>query len=99
MYLKEFRKIFNLTQKEFSEKLGIAQNALTRYENDKVKPTSTVILKYINKFNANPTYLFMGIEPVLLDEQSKINKEYLVRIKEEELIKLKDELGIRNDKS
>ena len=81
MYLKEFREKLNMTQKQFSEFLGIAQTTIARYEKDKVKPTSTVILKYINKLNANPLYLFNGIEPIFLDEQNNINKEYLIKEK------------------
>lgn len=57
-----------------------------------MNPTSKVIQKYINKLNANPIYLFTGIEPSFFDVQNKINKEYLVTIKEIELMNLKDEL-------
>ena len=45
MYLKEFREKLNLTQNELSSILDIAQTTIARYENDKVKPTSTVLLK------------------------------------------------------
>ena len=73
MYLKEFREKLNLTQNELSVILDIAQTTIARYENDKVKPTSTVLLKYINKLNANPYYLFMGREPMFLCEiQNKL---------------------------
>jgi transcriptional regulator with XRE-family HTH domain len=81
MYLKEFREKIGMTQNQLSESLGIAQTTIARYEKDKVKPTSTVILKYINKLNANPLYLFNGIEPIFLDEQNNINKEYLIKEK------------------
>lgn len=67
MFLKEFRENLNLTQRELSDALGIAQNAIARYENDKVKPTSTVILKYVDELNANPNFLFLGEEPYLLN--------------------------------
>lgn len=48
--------------------------------------------KYINKLNTRRTNLFTGIEPIFFDEQTKISKEYLVTIKEIELINLKKEL-------
>lgn len=67
MYLKEFREKLNLTQNELSVILDIAQTTIARYENDKVKPTSTVLLKYINELNANPNFLFLGIEPHTLN--------------------------------
>ncbi len=81
MYLKEFREKIGMTQNQLSESLGIAQTTIARYEKDKVKPTSTVILKYINKLNANPLYLFNDIELIFLDEQNNINKEYLIKEK------------------
>lgn len=73
MYLKEFRERLNLTQRELSDVLEIAQTAIARYENDKVKPTSTVLLKYINELNANPNFLFLGIEPHLLSNLPKLD--------------------------
>lgn len=73
MYLKEFREKINLTQRELSEILEIAQTAIARYENDKVKPTSTVLFKYINELNANPNFLFLGIEPHLLNNLPKLD--------------------------
>ncbi|MDN5095749.1 helix-turn-helix domain-containing protein [Aliarcobacter butzleri] len=73
MYLKKFRENLNLTQRELSDALGIAQNAIARYENDKVKPTSTVILKYVDELNANPNFLFLGEEPYLLNNLPKLD--------------------------
>lgn len=92
MYLKEFREIIGLSQKDLAEKLELSQVTIARYETNKMNPTSKVIQKYINKLNANPIYLFTGIEPIFFDVQNKINKEYLVTIKEIELMNLKDEL-------
>ena len=73
MYLKEFRERLNWTPRELSAVLEIAQTAIARYENDKVKPTSTVLLKYINELNANPNFLFLGIEPHLLNNLPKLD--------------------------
>lgn len=99
MFLKEFREKIGLSQKEFAMKLGITQVTIARYETNKMHPTSTVLQKYINVFEANPIYLFTGMEPIFLEQQIKINKEYLVKIKEIELIKLKDEIRNQNDKN
>ena len=80
MHLKEFRERLNLTQRELSDVLAIAQTAIARYENDKVKPTTTVIMKYVNELNANPNFLFLGMEPHLLRNIPKIdslNMNYL----------------------
>ncbi|MEA2019026.1 MAG: helix-turn-helix domain-containing protein [Campylobacterota bacterium] len=63
MYLKQFREYFKLSQRDFAEKIGIAQTALARYETGKVNPTTPVIQKYIDIFDANPNFLFLGSEP------------------------------------
>ena len=73
MYLKEFREKLNLTQNELSNILDIAQTTIARYENDKVKPTSTVLLKYINELNANPNFFFFFIEHHLLNNLPKLD--------------------------
>ena len=73
MYLKEFRERLNLTQNELSLKLDIAQTTIARYENSKINPTSTIVFKYINELNANPNFLFLGLEPITLN----LEEEYL----------------------
>lgn len=73
MYLKEFRERLNLTQNELSLKLDIAQTTIARYENSKINPTSTIVFKYINELNANPNFLFLGLEPITLN----LDEEYL----------------------
>ena len=73
MFLKEFRERLNLTQNELSLKLDIAQTTIARYENGKINPTSTIVFKYINELNANPNFLFLGLEPITLN----LDEEYL----------------------
>lgn len=92
MYLKEFRERLNLTQNELSSILDIAQTTIARYENDKVKPTSTVILKYINELNANPYFLFMGKGPMLLSQQEAINIRDEIEKRQKEIEELKETL-------
>lgn len=93
MYLKQFREKMNLTQKEFAEKLGMAQNALARYENDKVTPSITVISQYIDVFDANPLFLFCGIEPIFLNQQKEVNTRHHIDVKKAEIIELEKSLG------
>lgn len=92
MYLKEFRERLNLTQRELSDVLEIAQTAIARYENDKVKPTSTVLLKYINELNANPNFLFLGIEPHLLNNLPKLDSSNMDFLNDITLIMSQEQL-------
>ena len=97
MYLKEFREKLNLTQRELAEILEIAQTAIARYENDKVKPTSTVILKYINELDASPNYLFLGIEPHLLGNIPKLNSSCINLLNDITLVMPQDQLVTKLD--
>ena len=98
IYLREFRRHLKLTQKELSCVLEIAQTTIARYENDQVKPTSTILIKYINRLNANPFYLFTGTGPFFLDEQHKVNKENLICIKKKELKDMENEAASKDFK-
>lgn len=81
MFLKEFREFIGLSQKDFADKLGLTQASIARYETDKMNPTTTVIQKYIDIFNANPNFLFLGLEPLVLSSEdeylSKNNQEII----------------------
>jgi len=92
MYLKEFRERLNLTQRELSDILKIAQTAIARYENDKVKPTSTVLLKYINELNANPNFLFLEMEPHILSDVPKLNNDSINLLNEINIMMSENEL-------
>lgn len=99
MYLKEFRERVGLSQKEIAEKLDVDKTNIGRYERDEVKPTSTAIEKYINVFNANPNYLFLGIEPHILDEISngdrETNSEINSLVNELNILMSQDDLTMR----
>ena len=56
------------------------------------------INKYINRLNANPFYLFTGTGPFFLDEQHKVNKENLIKIKKKELNDLENEAANKDFK-
>lgn len=73
MFLKEFRERLQLTQKEIAEKLDVAQTTIARYETNKVKPTTDMIMKYIEKVDANPLFLFTGKEPHKISDIPDIN--------------------------
>ena len=81
MYLKEFRNKIGATQKELANKIGATQASVAKYESGQMVPSCTVVQKYIDIFNANPNYLFLGIEPHVIDfdgrESLKIKNEII----------------------
>lgn len=55
--IAELRKKNNLSQTELSQKLGIAQNTLSQYENELRIPSSRIILALSDLFGVSPNYL------------------------------------------
>lgn len=92
MFLKEFRERLQLTQKEIAEKLNVAQTTIARYETNKVKPTTDMIMKYIEKVDANPLFLLTGKEPYKLSNVPDINVESLNLLTDLRLIMNQDEI-------
>lgn len=92
MYLKEFRERIGLSQKEFAKELGLTQVTIARYETNKMNPTTKVIQKYIERFKANPNYLFLGLEPYLIDDLPELNNESINIINELNILMTKNEI-------
>lgn len=63
VYLKEFRKAYNLTQKEAAESIGIDQRQWSRYENE----TNEFPIRYLKdlclKYNVSADFL-LGLDKV-----------------------------------
>lgn len=59
--IRELRISLNLTQDEFSEKLNISPNHLSKIENGNVGITVDTIINVCEIANCSPTTLFKGI--------------------------------------
>ena len=60
--IKEIRLSKGLTQKEFSDSLGIVQGFLSGIERDKKTPSDTLLIALCNLYEINPTWLASGEE-------------------------------------
>lgn len=49
--LKNWRKTYNLTQKELSEKTGLSQQSISVWENGKISPTIDSCIILANFYN------------------------------------------------
>lgn len=58
--LKELRKTLCLTQQEFAERIGSAQNTITGYETGRRLPSNQVITLVCREFDVNETWLRTG---------------------------------------
>ena len=65
--LKELRKILNLTQQEFSDKLGIKRNTIANYESGRNEPIGSVFSLICKEFNVNENWLRNGIGSMFIE--------------------------------
>lgn len=49
VFLKRYRFINNLSQKEMSDKLGVPQQSISRLEIGKMNPSLSVMINYLTK--------------------------------------------------
>ncbi|MBQ3047139.1 MAG: helix-turn-helix transcriptional regulator [Clostridia bacterium] len=56
--LNELRKAYNLTQAEFSKKIGISRVNYTRYETNKSRPDYETLLKIADFYDVSLDELF-----------------------------------------
>lgn len=73
--IKEIRKNLNLTQDEFSEKLDITSNFLSRVENGYVGISIDNVINICKLANCSPSSLFKGIIelPAIIDKYEQLN--------------------------
>jgi len=65
--LKELRKILNLTQQEFADKLGIKRNTIANYESGRNEPIGSVFSLICKEFNVNENWLRNGNGPMFIE--------------------------------
>lgn len=58
--IKEIRKALNLSQEEFSEKIGTKRSTIANYEAGRNIPANSVILSICREFNVNEHWLRTG---------------------------------------
>ena len=59
-FIKEIRKKHNLTQKEFADKYHVTYQAVSKWENGKNMPDSTLIKQISEDFNISLEELYNG---------------------------------------
>ena len=58
--LRELRKLLGLTQKEFAEKIGVSQSALSLYESGRDIQFDPIITQICRQFGISETWLRTG---------------------------------------
>ncbi|MFR9058973.1 helix-turn-helix domain-containing protein [Eubacterium callanderi] len=65
--VKELRKLLNLTQKEFGERIGLKPNSISDIENGKNSLTDIVLKSICKEFNVNEEWLRTGKGEMFVD--------------------------------
>lgn len=84
--IKAMRKAVSLTQTEFANRLGLAQNTIAAYESGKRSPNDAIIRAICKEFNVNEQWLREGEGSIFVEmTRDEIINQYLG-----ELVKSKD---------
>ena len=84
-FIAECRKKVNLTQMQLAEKLGITDRAISKWENGKAMPDSSIMLELCDILNISVNDLLSG-EVVTMDKYNKEMEKNLI-----EMIKCKEQ--------
>ena len=78
--LKKIRKVLDLTQAEFAERIGSTQSTITGYESGRRSPSLPVVSAVCKEFNVNKEWLLNGtgemFAPDAGDELEALAKKY-----------------------
>lgn len=79
--LKKIRKILDLSQGEFGNKIGLTRGAIASVEADSNNFSQEILCKLILEFNVNLNYLLAGKgQPFNLPERDEIKNEIISNI-------------------
>ncbi len=93
--IKHLRINNKMTQKEFSEKIGVGRSTLAGYETNQIEPSLNVIFKISSEFGIRPSYFLrtMSVEYPKV-EDDKID----ILVKLDELMELISSQDVYADK-
>ena len=74
--LKQLRKMFKLTQREFAEKIGIKQNTFAQYELGRNEPIDAVVSLICREFGVNEKWLRTGEGEMFVKKTEDEEAEY-----------------------
>lgn len=78
--IKKLRRMLDLTQQEFGERIGIKRNTVANYETGRNEPVDSVVSLICREFNVNEEWLRTGtgemFAPDASDELEALVKKY-----------------------
>ena len=83
-FIAECRKKNNLTQKQLAEKLNITDRAISKWENGKAMPDSSIMLDLCNELKISVNELLSGEAVEMNNYDEKVEKNLLEMVKQKE---------------
>ena len=98
-FIAECRKKQNLTQMQLAETLNITDRAISKWENGKAMPDSSIMLDLCNELKISVNELLSGEVIEMINYNEKVEQNLLEMIKEKEnsdkrLLKLEIVIGV-----
>jgi len=84
-FIAECRKKNNLTQMQLAEKLNITDRAISKWENGKAMPDSSIMLDLCNELKISVNELLSGEVIKMNNYNEKVEKNLLDMVKQKEL--------------
>ena len=81
-FIAECRKNNNLTQMQLAEKLNITDRAISKWENGKAMPDSSIMLDLCKELKINVNELLSG-EVIKMDNYNEKAEEFLIEMKKQ----------------
>ncbi|MBQ8982189.1 MAG: helix-turn-helix transcriptional regulator, partial [Lachnospiraceae bacterium] len=81
-FIAACRKEQNLTQAALAEKLGITDRAVSKWENGRSLPDSSIMLELCELLSINVNELLKG-ERVAMEESVKVSEELILSLKQQ----------------
>ena len=103
--IKEIRKILNVSQREFGEKLGVSRDVISNIEYGRVEPKPLFIQHLCSTYNVNEEWIRTGIGEKFsetveinknLEEAINIFKDLSPKLQEYALNQIKGLLSLQN---
>lgn len=89
--IKKLRKALNMTQEEFSKRIGIKRNTLANYEIGRNEPIDGIIFSICREFNVNEKWLRNGdgdmFTAVPAEELDRLAERYKLSVSAKRFVK------------